>query len=125
MGRNDDAFAFFLFGLRNGSFCSFSVFLNARSMAAEEDRKLIHDLIAHAARTRDLVAGTIIGSGTVSNAAYATVGSACLSEKRAIEMIEDGAPKTPFLHFGDRVTMEVETARGSPFGTIDQRVIQA
>lgn len=84
-----------------------------------------HDLIAHAARTRDLVAGTIIGSGTVSNAAYATVGSACLSERRAIEMIEDGAPKTPFLHFGDRVTMEVETARGSPFGTIDQRVIQA
>lgn len=81
-----------------------------------------HDLIAHAARTRDLVPGTIIGSGTVSNADYASVGSCCLSERRAIEMIENGAPKTPFLRFGDRVRME---AIDGPFGVVDQKVAQA
>ncbi|QGP81172.1 fumarylacetoacetate hydrolase family protein [Sphingobium sp. CAP-1] len=81
-----------------------------------------HDLIAHAARTRDLVAGTIIGSGTVSNADYATVGSCCLSERRAIEMIAHGTPRTPFLHFGDHVRME---AAGGNFGVIDQKVVQA
>ncbi|KQN08082.1 fumarylacetoacetate hydrolase [Sphingobium sp. Leaf26] len=81
-----------------------------------------HDLIAHAARTRDLVAGTIIGSGTVSNADYDEVGSSCLSERRAIEMIAAGKPETPFLRFGDRVRME---ALGGPFGIIDQQVVQA
>lgn len=81
-----------------------------------------HELVAHAARTRDLVAGTIIGSGTVSNADYDAVGSSCLSERRAIEMIAAGKPETPFLRFGDRVRME---AQGGPFGTIDQQVVQA
>ncbi|WP_230769952.1 fumarylacetoacetate hydrolase family protein [Sphingomonas sp. Leaf4] len=79
-----------------------------------------HDLIAHAARTRDLPAGTIIGSGTVSNPNHGEVGSTCLSERRAIEMIDHGAPQTPFLRFGDRVTMHA----GDIFGTIDQRVVQ-
>lgn len=78
-----------------------------------------HELIAHAARTRNLPAGTIIGSGTVSNADHARVGSTCLSERRAIEMIEGGAPRTPFLSFGDRVTMRA----GPLFGTLDQRVV--
>lgn len=78
-----------------------------------------HDLIAHAARTRNLVAGTIIGSGTVSNADYATVGSACLSERRAIEMIQHGAPFTQFMKGGDRVTFDVE---GHIFGPIHQAV---
>lgn len=78
-----------------------------------------HDLIAHAARTRHLVAGTIIGSGTVSNADYTDVGSCCISERRAIEIMKDGAPATPFLHFGDHVRME---AAGAHFGTIDQCV---
>lgn len=81
-----------------------------------------HELVAHAARTRDLVAGTIIGSGTVSNANYAEVGSCCLSERRAIEMIEFGDPRTSFLRFGDRVRMTVE---GGRFGHIDQRVLAA
>jgi len=81
-----------------------------------------HELVAHAARTRDLVAGTIIGSGTVSNAAYDEVGSCCLSERRAIEMIRDQAPRTPFLKFGDHVSMEVT---GKHFGHIDQRVVLA
>ena len=84
-----------------------------------------HELIAHAARTRHLVAGTIIGSGTVSNADYATLGSCCVSERRAIEMIATGAPVTPFLRFGDRVTMRAITPEGSPFGTIAQTVTSA
>jgi fumarylacetoacetate (FAA) hydrolase len=81
-----------------------------------------HELIAHAARTRDLVAGTIIGSGTVSNADYATVGSCCISEVRAIEMIERGKLSTSFMHYGDRVHMDVP---GNIFGTIDQRITPA
>ncbi len=79
-----------------------------------------HDLIAHAARTRDLPAGTIIGSGTVSNADHAEVGSTCLSERRAIDAIA-GRPMTPFLRFGDRVTMYA----GDSFGRIDQQVVAA
>ncbi|GGE82668.1 fumarylacetoacetate hydrolase family protein [Sphingomonas prati] len=78
-----------------------------------------HDLIAHAARTRDLPAGTIIGSGTVSNPDHAVVGSTCLSERRAIEMIADGTPVMPFLSFGDRVTMQA----GDWFGTLNQHVV--
>ncbi len=77
-----------------------------------------HDLIAHAAHTRDLPAGTIIGSGTVSNADHAQVGSTCLSERRAIDAIA-GRAMTPFLRFGDRVAMHA----GDRFGTLDQRVV--
>lgn len=83
-----------------------------------------HQLIAHAALTRRLSAGTVIGSGTVSNADR-SVGSACIAERRAIEMIAHGAPRTGFMRFGDRVRMEAVNADGSPlFGAIDQRVIQ-
>ncbi|WP_285017391.1 fumarylacetoacetate hydrolase family protein [Novosphingobium sp. fls2-241-R2A-195] len=82
-----------------------------------------HELVAHAARTRDLVAGTIIGSGTVSNPDYAEVGSSCISEVRAIEMIRDGKPSTPFMAYGDRIRMEALAADGgAPFGAIDQTV---
>ena len=85
-----------------------------------------HELVAHAALTRDLVAGTIIGSGTVSNPDYADVGSSCISEIRAIEMIASGAPKTPFMAYGDRVRMTARTATGdAPFGAIDQIVVEA
>lgn len=84
-----------------------------------------HELIAHAAFSRDLVAGTIIGSGTVSNPNYAEVGSSCISEIRAIEMIADGVAQTGFMRFGDRVRMEALTADGSaPFGVIDQQVVR-
>jgi len=80
-------------------------------------------LIAHAARTRDLAAGTIIGSGTVSNENHAEVGSSCLAERRMIEIIETGAPKTPFMKPGDRIRIEMFDASGlSIFGAIDQRV---
>ena len=82
-------------------------------------------LIAHAAKTRSLAAGTIIGSGTVSNRDR-DAGSSCIAERRMIEIIETGAPKTPFMAFGDRVRIEMVDADGqSVFGAIDQRVRQA
>lgn len=84
-----------------------------------------HELVAHAARTRDLVAGTIIGSGTVSNADYATLGSCCISERRAIEMIETGKPQTPFLSFGDHVSLGAFGNNKSPFGSISQQIVAA
>jgi fumarylacetoacetate (FAA) hydrolase len=85
-----------------------------------------HELVAQAATTRDLVAGTIIGSGTVANAAYAEVGSSCISERRAIEIIAEGKPSTPFMRFGDRVRMDAVDANGHrPFGAIDQQVVRA
>jgi fumarylacetoacetate (FAA) hydrolase len=77
-----------------------------------------HELIAHAAQTRDLCAGTVIGSGTISNADYMTVGSSCIAERRAIEKAREGAIRTDFMAFGDRVRIEV----GSLFGAIDQSV---
>ncbi|MEP5938250.1 MAG: fumarylacetoacetate hydrolase family protein [Erythrobacter sp.] len=85
-----------------------------------------HDLVAHAAYTRDLVAGTVIGSGTVSNANYAEVGSSCISEVRAIEMIRDKGPaSTPFMAFGDTIRMEGQGIDGSsPFGVIEQKVVE-
>jgi fumarylacetoacetate (FAA) hydrolase len=80
------------------------------------------DLIAHIARTRDFVAGTILGSGTVSNADPAR-GVSCLAERRAREIIAGGQPLTPFLAVGDAVTIEmVDGAGRSLFGRIDQRV---
>lgn len=82
-------------------------------------------LIAHAALTRRLGAGTLIGSGTVSNSDR-RAGSACIAERRAIEMIEHGAAQTGFMRFGDRVQMDVLGSNGqSLFGAIDQRVVQA
>jgi fumarylacetoacetate (FAA) hydrolase len=79
-------------------------------------------LIAHAAKTRPLGAGTIIGSGTVANADR-SVGSSCIAERRAIETLEMGAPRTPFLKFGDRVRIEMLDANGrSIFGAIDQTI---
>lgn len=81
-------------------------------------------LIAHAAATRRLRAGTIIGSGTVSNAG-GKKGSACIAERRAIEAIGQGEPQTPFMKFGDRVRMEARWQERPVFGAIDQRVVRA
>jgi fumarylacetoacetate (FAA) hydrolase len=81
-------------------------------------------LIAHCAATRRLSAGTIIGTGTVSND-DPQAGSSCLSEVRVLEILRDGAPKTPFLSFGDRVRMEARADDGSaPFGALDQEVVR-
>ena len=79
-------------------------------------------LIAHAAKTRALVAGSIVGSGTVSNKS-GNVGSACLAEKRTLETIESGKPVTPFMKFGDTIRIEMLDRDGkSIFGAIDQQV---
>lgn len=79
-------------------------------------------LIAHCAKSRSLMAGTVIGSGTVSNVG-SEAGSCCLAEVRCLETIRDGAPSTPFMSFGDRVEIEMLDATGtSIFGKIDQVV---
>jgi fumarylacetoacetate (FAA) hydrolase len=85
-----------------------------------------HELIAHAAYSRNLSAGTIIGSGTISNENYRTVGSACIAERRAIEIADYGHAVTEYMRFGDRVRIEMLDANGnSVFGAIDQRVVPA
>ena len=82
-------------------------------------------LVAHAARTRSLVAGTIIGSGTVSNENFREVGSSCIAERRGIEIVDQGEPKTEFMKYGDTVRMEARTADGrTPFGAIDQKIVR-
>ena len=105
------------------------VALNGNAFGRANGREMdygFHELVAHAAATRDLVAGTIIGSGTVANQAYAEVGSSCISERRAIEIIAGGAPSTPFMKFGDTVRMSARTTEAdTPFGTIDQTVVDA
>lgn len=79
-------------------------------------------LIAHAAKTRALSAGTIVGSGTVSNCDR-SLGSSCIAEKRMLETIDKGTPETPFMTFGDTVRIEMLNKKGeSLFGAIDQTV---
>lgn len=83
-----------------------------------------HELIAHAATTRDLAAGTVIGSGTVSNENFRECGSSCIAERRGIEIVDEGAAKTEFMRFGDRVSMQGTMKDGrAPFGVIDQKVV--
>ncbi|MGL6507048.1 fumarylacetoacetate hydrolase family protein [Aeromonas hydrophila] len=84
-----------------------------------------YELIAHAAKTRPLGAGCIIGSGTVSNYDRSR-GSSCLAELRMLEIIESGQATTPFLRFGDTVSIAMQDRNGmSLFGTILQRVTPA
>ncbi|MDM1408971.1 fumarylacetoacetate hydrolase family protein [Myroides sp. DF42-4-2] len=79
-------------------------------------------LIAHAAKTRSLMAGTVIGSGTVANQGSPT-GSSCLAEVRCLETIKDGKPSTPFMQFGDRIEIEMMDKEGKTiFGRINQVV---
>jgi len=103
-----------------------TVKLNGRVVGDLETGPEMHfsfaDLLAHVTRTRALTAGTIVGSGTVSNEAAAR-GVSCLVERRAREQIELGAPRTPFLTVGDRVEISAAGPDGRDlFGTIDQRV---
>ena len=91
-------------------------------------------LVAHAAKTRPLVAGSLIGSGTISNKldggpgkpiADGGVGYSCIAELRTIETIDDGEPSTPFMQFGDRIRIEMNDAGGaSIFGTIEQTIVK-
>jgi fumarylacetoacetate (FAA) hydrolase len=105
------------------------VALNGQRFGEPNGREMNFDfgqLIAHAARTRRLTPGTLIGSGTVSNESRAA-GSACIAERRVIEILDRGHAHTPFMHFGDRVRMQAcfTDGRPGPFGTIDQVVVPA
>ena len=82
-------------------------------------------LVAHAAKTRPLAAGTLVGSGTVANQDTAK-GASCFAEKRTVETLEHGKPLTPFMRFGDVVRIEMLDHDGrSVFGAIEQRIQQA
>ncbi|KRG73699.1 2-keto-4-pentenoate hydratase [Stenotrophomonas chelatiphaga] len=82
-------------------------------------------LVAHAARTRPLGAGTIVGSGTIANE-DTSKGASCFAELRTVETLRDGKPSTPFMSFGDVVRIEMLDANGaSIFGAIEQRIEQA
>jgi fumarylacetoacetate (FAA) hydrolase len=82
-------------------------------------------LVAHAAKTRPLTAGTIVGSGTIANE-DTSKGASCLAEQRTVETLRDGKPSTPFLKFGDRVKIDVTDSAGkSIFGSIEQTITQA
>jgi fumarylacetoacetate (FAA) hydrolase len=79
-------------------------------------------LVAHAAKTRPLSAGTLVGSGTVANE-DTSLGASCFAEARTVETLRDGQPSTPFMSFGDRVRIEMLDKSGaSIFGAIDQRI---
>jgi fumarylacetoacetate (FAA) hydrolase len=79
-------------------------------------------LVAHASKTRSLMAGTVIGSGTVANQGSLN-GSSCLAEVRCLEIIKDGKASTPFMSFGDRIEVEMKDKEGkSIFGKINQIV---
>ncbi len=93
-------------------------------LCAAGDEMTFHfgQLIAHLAKTRNVRAGSIVGSGTVSNKDW-NRGYSCIAEKRAIETIESGAPKTGFMQFGDTIRIEMKGDDGaSVFGAIEQRV---
>jgi len=82
------------------------------------------ELLAHLAYNRNLRAGTILGSGTVSNKGHREVGSACLAERRAVEKIDSGDSTTPFLKYGDTLRFEVLGTDGaSVFGAIEHRFV--
>jgi fumarylacetoacetate (FAA) hydrolase len=99
--------------------------LLGRPNAGEDMTFDFGQLIAHATKTRRLGAGSIVGSGTISNRDR-SLGSTCLAERRMLETIEHGRPVTAFLSFGDRVRIEMFDANGhSIFGAIEQRVVKA
>lgn len=93
--------------------------------AGEDMQFNFAQLIAHAAKTRPLCAGTVVGSGTVANQDEAR-GASCLAEKRMLEIIRDGKPSTGFLRFGDRVRIEMLDSDGNTiFGAIEQPIVAA
>jgi len=115
---------------RDGRVClNLNVDWNGKRFGAANGEPMghgFHELVAHAARTRDLVAGTIIGSGTVSNANFREIGSSCIAEQRGIEVIDLGEPRTEFMKFGDTVRMEaLDTGGRAPFGVLEQKVVRA
>ncbi len=98
--------------------------LFGRPEAGEDMQFSFAELLAHAARTRPLAAGTLLGSGTVANLDTSR-GASCLAEKRMQEIIAAGKPETPFLQFGDRVEIDMTDPAGhSYFGAIEQDVLE-
>jgi fumarylacetoacetate (FAA) hydrolase len=104
-----------------------AIHLNGTQFGRANGREMrfgFDELVAHAAYSRELCAGTIIGSGTVANADYKIVGSSCIAERRGIEILDHAASQTPFLRFGDRVQMAArDKDGGTPFGVMDQRIV--
>ena len=102
-------------------------FVNGTMFGDPDAGEMIHGfdkLIAYVAKTRPLAPGSIIGSGTVANSDPAR-GTSCITERRVVETLEHGKPKTPFLHFGDRVKLEMLDPDGhSIFGAIEQEVVR-
>lgn len=95
-----------------------------RCNAGEDMNFTLPQLIAHAAKTRTLAAGSIVGSGTVANRDESR-GCSCIAEMRAVETIKDGKPSTPFMRFGDTIKLEMLDAKGrSIFGAIEQKVVK-
>jgi fumarylacetoacetate (FAA) hydrolase len=93
--------------------------------AGEDMQFSFADLVAHAAKTRPLSAGTIVGSGTIANQDESR-GASCLAERRTLETIAGGTPVTPFLKFGDTVRIEMRARDGQDiFGAIEQTVAVA
>jgi len=92
--------------------------------AGEDMQFSFAELLAHAAKSRPLAAGTLLGSGTIANQDTAR-GASCLAEKRMLEIIANGKPETPFMQFGDQVRIEMKTRDGdSIFGAIEQTVVE-
>lgn len=115
---------------RNGRVClPLLVDWNGKRFGAANGEPMghgFHELVAHAARTRRLVAGTVIGSGTVSNSNFREIGSSCIAERRGIEIVDQGEAKTGYMRFGDRVRMEARMPGDEVlFGAIDQKVVRA
>jgi len=99
--------------------------LVGKANAGPEMHFSFHDLIEHITKTRAYTAGTILGSGTISNEDYA-MGYSCLAEQRMKEIIADGRPTTPFMKAGDTIRIEMKAADGSSlFGHIEQTVVSA
>ncbi|MCW5770357.1 MAG: fumarylacetoacetate hydrolase family protein [Rhodospirillaceae bacterium] len=103
-------------------------FVNGVRFGEPDAGKMLHGfdrLIAHAAKTRALGAGTIVGGGTVADDDEAR-GTSCITERRVVEALRNGQPTTPYLHYGDRVRIEMLDERGaSIFGAIEQKVARA
>lgn len=92
--------------------------------AGEDMQFSFAELVAHAAKSRPLAAGSLVGSGTIANQDTSR-GASCLAEKRMLEIIADGEAKTPFMQFGDVVRIEMKTRDGeSIFGAIEQKVVE-
>jgi len=105
------------------------IWLNGRKFGAANGRDMgfsFGELIAHASATRSLCPGTVIGSGTVSNENYRQIGSSCIAERRAIETVDEGSPRTPYMSFGDSVRMEAVGPGGETvFGVLEQCVVSS